>query len=91
MDSGTVNARNIAGRDIHEHHYPERDLTFPLIHLPPHNPHFTGRDDLLNAIQSSFANQQSSIALTQAIAGLAAWAKRSWRWPTPTASEMLTT
>ncbi|MCA9947094.1 MAG: trypsin-like peptidase domain-containing protein, partial [Anaerolineales bacterium] len=44
--------------------------TFPLVNLPPPNPNFTGRQELLAAIQSSFDNQQSSIAITQAIAGL---------------------
>ena len=43
---------------------------FPLIHIPPANPTFTGRTDLLDAIQAEFQNQQSAIAITQAIAGL---------------------
>ncbi|MCB9420355.1 MAG: tetratricopeptide repeat protein [Ardenticatenaceae bacterium] len=56
-------------RDKHEHHhYPPPQ--FPLDNLPPANPNFTGRAALLDAIQATFDNRQSSIAITQAIAGL---------------------
>jgi hypothetical protein len=54
--------------DKYEHHYPPP--AFPLDNLPPPNPNFTGRQALLNTIQSAFLNPQSAIAITQAIAGL---------------------
>jgi tetratricopeptide (TPR) repeat protein len=56
-------------RDKHDHHhYPPPE--FPLDNLPPANPNFTGRAALLDAIHSAFHNQNSAIAITQAIAGL---------------------
>ncbi len=72
---GSVQAHNIA-ETIHEHHhYPDAPPAFPLDNRPPPNPHFTGRQEMLTAItakftQSSIPNHQSSIILTQAIAGL---------------------
>ncbi len=71
VGGGKVDACNIAGRGIHEHHhYPAAEVTFPLHHLPPANPNFTGRQEFLTAIQAAFQNPQSEIILTQAIAGL---------------------
>jgi len=42
----------------------------PLILLPHRNPHFTGRQELLEGIRKTFEESKEAIALTQAIAGL---------------------
>ena len=62
-----IQGDKVAG-DKHEHHYTPPQ--FPLIHLPPPNPNFSGRAALLNDIRSAFQTPQSQIAITQAIAGL---------------------
>ncbi len=51
-------------------HFPDTPPQFPLHNLPPPNPHFSGRQEYLAAIQSAFQNPQSEIVITQAIAGL---------------------
>ncbi|MFQ5400533.1 MAG: hypothetical protein ACE5E7_13165, partial [Anaerolineae bacterium] len=71
VGGGRVQARNIAGGDIHEHtHYPAAEVTFPLIHLPPANPNFTGREKELTAIENALHHDENTLAITQAITGL---------------------
>ncbi|MEZ4642019.1 MAG: NB-ARC domain-containing protein [Chloroflexota bacterium] len=65
---GQVQARNIAARDIHEHIYAARELIFPVLNLPPANPHFTGRAALLT--QLAAAAPGTATTITQTIAGL---------------------
>ena len=57
----------------HEHHYTPPQ--FPLDNLPPPNPNFTGRAELLETITANFPSSSSSgssfpVVITQAIAGL---------------------
>jgi hypothetical protein len=49
-----------------------QEISFPLIYLPHPNLNFSGRVALLNTIKTSFAEKQTSIAITQTqtIAGL---------------------
>lgn len=67
-DGGTVNARNIAGRDIHEHHYTEQEIQYPVTNLPSANPHFVGRAAHLQALAT--ATSGTTTTITQTIAGL---------------------
>lgn len=75
FDGGTVNARNIAGRDIHEHHHyppPKPEIVFPLVHLPPggRNPNFTGREPMLARLGAQLGQAQGTVVVSQAITGL---------------------
>ncbi len=54
--------------DKHEYHY--QPPAFPLDNLPPPNPHFTGRRERLDAIQTAFQQSNGLAAITQTIAGL---------------------
>ncbi|MCZ7669409.1 MAG: hypothetical protein M5U34_20630 [Chloroflexi bacterium] len=68
VGGGTVNAHNIAGRDIHEHHYGAREIQYPVANLPLANPHFVGRETHLEMLTAAPAG--SATTITQTIAGL---------------------
>jgi hypothetical protein len=73
VGGGTVNAKNIAGRDINIHNYPApavEEVTFPIhqiAHLP--NSNFTGRTEILQQVAETLAAGQTTV-VTQTIAGL---------------------
>jgi len=69
VDGGTINAHNIAGGNIHEHHhYANQDSQQRISNLPPANPHFVGRKAHLQALENTQPGSTSTI--TQTIAGL---------------------
>ncbi len=73
VGGGTVNAENIAGRDINIHNHPAPVVekpTFPLHQIAhPPNPNFTGREDILQQVADTLHAGQTTV-VTQTIAGL---------------------
>ncbi|MCB0000794.1 MAG: hypothetical protein KDE56_33750, partial [Anaerolineales bacterium] len=55
---------------VNVYHYHGEPPKFPIYNLPPKNPNFVGRIELLTAIHATFQQADASIAITQAIAGL---------------------
>jgi len=79
VGGGSVTARNIAGGDIHEHIHIPREVTFPVVNLPPRNPHFVGRAAHLQALTDALRPAPHSqaptpdpqpLTITQAISGM---------------------
>ncbi len=73
VEGGTVHVQNAAGRDIHQHFYPQPDpaARFPLIHLPySQNPNFVGREGMLARLEAQLNQVGSRVVISQAITGL---------------------
>lgn len=67
---GDVKSGNIAGRDLHIHHYPPSEPTQPKTQTPklfnvpiPRNPFFTGRSDILTKLHEAL-HESHEIAVT---------------------------
>ena len=66
-----VGGDKIAGdKNVYNNYYNNEPPPFPLSNLPPYNPNFVGREELLATIYDTFRQGDGSIAITQAIAGL---------------------
>ncbi|MCB8982655.1 MAG: tetratricopeptide repeat protein [Ardenticatenaceae bacterium] len=79
VGGGSVTARNIAGGDIHEHIHIPREVTFPVVNLPPRNPHFVGRAAHLQTLTAALrpaphpqapTPDPQPLTITQTISGL---------------------
>ena len=79
VGGGSVTARNIAGGDIHEHIHIPREVTFPVVNLPPRNPHFVGRAAHLQTLTAALrpaphpqapTPDPQPLTITQAISGM---------------------
>ena len=55
---------------VNNYHYHGEPPKFPMSNLPPYNPNFVGREELLTTIHDTFQQGDGSVAITQAIAGL---------------------